>query len=249
MRSGVVLKLLAWGIALTLVGLPVVGVLSGRFAAHSWPIRQLQVNAEYTYVSAEQIRAAVAPQLDAGFFAVDLDDVRAAVIGLPWVARVDARKRWPDTLELTVYEQLPYARWGEDQLISRAGTLFTVAGADQLQGLPRLSGPDDQLAEVVAFHSRCLRQFSGSGLAVSEVALSARGAWRLTLASGTTVELGREAAEQRLDRFLDVWPRLASGNNGVPASVDLRYENGFAVRWGGAAGAVPAAGQQPPSGT
>ncbi|ANB16593.1 cell division protein FtsQ/DivIB [Dokdonella koreensis] len=246
MKGGVLLKLLAWGIALTLIGLPVAGVLTGRFAAHSWPIRQLQVSAEYAYVSAEQIRAAVAPKLDAGFFALDLDDVRAALLGLPWVARVDARKRWPDTLELTVYEQLPYARWGEKQLISRAGTLFTVAGADQLQGLPQLSGPDDQLADVVAFHTRCLRQFSGSGLAVTEVALSSRGAWRLTLASGTTVELGREAAEQRLGRFLDVWPRLASGSNGVPASIDLRYENGFAVRWADAAARAPAATSMQP---
>ena len=34
-----------------------------------------------------------------------------------------------------------------------------------------------------------------------------------------------------LKRFLDVWPRIASTRAQPPQSVDLRYANGFAVRW------------------
>src|SRR5690606_12993600 len=60
---------------------------------------------------------------------------------------------------------------------------------------------------------------------------SPRGSWRLHLAAGTVIELGRADAMQHLKRFLDVWPRIASTRAQPPQSVDLRYANGFAVRW------------------
>jgi cell division protein FtsQ len=231
MKSTFLLKLIAWGIALTLVALPIIGVLNGWFANDRWPVTKLDVRAEFNHVSAEQIRAAVSPHLGEGFFAVDLADVRAAVAKLPWVERAEARKRWPDSIELVVYEQQPYARWGEDRLINRHGRVFSVAGVEGLQGLPELSGPDDRLDDVLQFHADCLKEFSGSGLIVNAVALSSRGGWKLTLANGATIEIGRENARERLKRFLDAWPKLIAGRTDTLAYVDLRYENGFALRW------------------
>ena len=241
MRGTFLLKLIAWGIAITLVALPIVGVLNGWFASDRWPVTKLDVHAEFNHVSAEQIRASVTPHLSEGFFAVDLADVRAAVAKLPWVEHAEARKRWPDTIELTVYEQQPYARWGSDRLISRHGNVFSVAGAEGLQGLPALSGPDDRLDDVIRFHADCLKEFTGSGLIVTAVALSPRGGWTLTLASGATVAIGREQPRERLKRFLDAWPKLAAGRTDAPAYVDLRYANGFAVRWGANQSAAPVA--------
>lgn len=231
MKNSLLLKLLAWGIALTLVALPIIGVLNGWFAAARWPVRQIELRAEYSHVSAEQIRATVENHLANGFFAVQLGDVQKAVSELPWVERVEARKQWPDTVQLTVFERQPYARWGGTRLISRSGEIFNVPGADAMQGLPQLSGPDERLADVLAFHAECLREFAGSGLAVRAVDLSARGSWRLTLASGALIDIGRVDASARLKRFLDVWPKLAAGAAGPPVYVDLRYENGFALRW------------------
>src|SRR5512140_1656598 len=126
MNHRLLLKLLAWGIALTLVLLPVVGVLNGWFAADRWPVRYLRVDAEFNHVSAEQIRAATAAHLGTGFFAIDLDRVRASVAALPWVERVEVRKRWPDTLEVRVLEREPFARWGADRLVSHDRTLFSA---------------------------------------------------------------------------------------------------------------------------
>jgi cell division protein FtsQ len=234
MRGSFLLKLIAWGIAITLVALPIVGVLNGWFASDRWPVTKLDVRAEFNHVSAEQIRASVAPHLGEGFFAVNLADVRAAVAKLPWVEQAEARKHWPDAIELVVYEQQPFARWGKDRLINRHGQVFSVVGVEGLQGLPELSGPDDRLDEVIQFHADCLKEFTGSGLIVTAVALSPRGGWTLTLASGASIAVGREQPRERLKRFLDAWPKLASGRSDAPAYVDLRYANGFAVRWGGA---------------
>jgi cell division protein FtsQ len=231
-----VAKLLAWGLALTLVALPILGVLNGWFASDRWPVTRLSVSAEFNHVSAEQIRAAAQPQLGKGFFALDLYNVRDALAKLPWVERAEVRKRWPDTVDLLIYEQQPYARWGGERLVNRQGRLFSVAGADGLQGLPRLAGPDDRLDDVLRFYADSQREFSGSGLVIDAVTLSPRGGWRIELVSGTVIELGRTDAQARLQRFLDVWPRLAGSHPQAPAYVDLRYANGFSMRWPDEAG-------------
>lgn len=241
-------RLLAWGISLTLVALPIVGVLNGWFASERWPVDRLAVRAEFNHVSAEQIRAAAQPLLGKGFFAIDLDQIRAAVARLPWVERVEARKHWPDVVDLIVYEQQPYAHWSNGRLISRHGKIFTVAGGDGVQGLPRLSGPDERVEDVLRFYADCLDEFSGSGLSVAGVTLTARGGWRLDLASGATIEIGRDDGKRRLQRFLEVWPRIAGSKPTPPASIDLRYENGFVVNWSAPAPPAPPAGSEHPAG-
>ncbi|MDE1885969.1 MAG: cell division protein FtsQ/DivIB [Xanthomonadaceae bacterium] len=239
MSNRILLKTVSWLIALTLVALPVIGVLEGWFAANRWPVRYLQVEAEYNHVSAEQIRAAATTQLGKGFFALDLDDVRVAVARLPWVASVEARKRWPDTLILRVRERQPFARWGAGRLIDRDGSLFAVPGGDVLQGLPQLDGPDDAQVLVVDFYSSLVRRFSGSGLILSGVSLSPRGSWTLTLANGAQILLGHKLTDLRLSRFLAVLPQLTAAHPGGFQHADLRYSNGFAVSW--AASPAPAA--------
>ncbi|MBS0515475.1 MAG: cell division protein FtsQ/DivIB [Proteobacteria bacterium] len=227
-----VLTLFAWVIALSLIGLPVVGVLNGWFAQERWPIRNLQVEAEFNHVGAEQIRAVTKNYLGTGFFAIKLDDVRSAVAALPWVERVEVRKRWPDTLEMRVLEQQPFARWGDKQLVGRNGVLFSAPGTETIQGLPQLSGPDAALADVIDFYQKTLTTLSGSGLALAGVSLSARGSWAINLVDGSEILLGQRDIDEHLRRFLDVFPRLAAGRGtNVFARADLRYANGFAIRW------------------
>ncbi len=50
-------------------------------------------------------------------------------------------------------------------------------------------------------------------------------------AGGTRVDIGRENAMVRLQRMANSWERLRALRGVAPAGVDLRYANGFAVRW------------------
>ena len=47
MKGAAATRIVAWGIAITLVVLPVVGVMQGWFAAGRWPVTQLKVEAEF----------------------------------------------------------------------------------------------------------------------------------------------------------------------------------------------------------
>jgi len=233
------IRLVAWCLAIALVALPIVGVLRGWFAADRWPVTQLTVQAEFKHVSAQEIRAAVLPRLGHGFFALNLEAVQQAVAALPWVESVEARKRWPDTLILRIYERQPFARWNQKRLISRQGVLFDAPAADT--SLPDLRGPDAQMPEVVGFYADALKAFAGTSLKITGVALTERGSWSLATANGAQIVLGdRAQAGKRLRRFLDVYPQVMAGHSDAFAYVDLRYTNGFAVRWPPAA--APAAG-------
>ena len=52
------------------------------------------------------------------------------------------------------------------------------------------------------------------------------------MASGAQIVIGdRDQAGRRLRRFLDVYPQMMSGHDDGFVHADLRYTNGFAVRW------------------
>jgi cell division protein FtsQ len=244
MKSAINMRVIAWLVAIGLIALPIVGVLQGWFAADRWPVRQLQVQGEFVHVNADELKKAVAPNLRAGFFALDLESVRNAVAALPWVAQVEARKRWPDTLELRVGELHPFAHWGQGRLLDAQGRLFVVPGADAVPDLPHLAGPDDRVGDVIAFYEKAQRDFAPFHLAVDSIALSERGSWNLTLANGASIVIGRDAPEQRLARFVEVMPKLMSGRGAGFVYADLRYSNGFAVKWADAP-AAPAPRNSP----
>jgi cell division protein FtsQ len=235
------IRLVAWCLAIALVVFPIVGVLCGWFAADRWPVTQLTVQAEFKHVSAEQIRAAVQPRLGKGFFALNLDAVQKAVAALPWVESVEA-------LLLRIYERQPFARWNGNQLISGEGKVFTVPDAADYAQLPDLHGPDDHLAEVVSFFADVQKAFIGTHLKITGVALTERGSWSVATDSGAQIVIGdRNQAGHRLRRFLDVYPQVMNGHDQGFEYADLRYTNGFAVKWpqAPAAPTAPTAGGTP----
>jgi cell division protein FtsQ len=242
------IRLAAWTLALALVVLPVVAVLNGWVAFERWPIERLRLTAEFERVSAEQVRTAVDSHLGRGFFAIDLAEVQRTVSLLPWVERVEVRKRWPDLLEITVQEHRAFARWGNDQLLSDHGHLFVAPGFEQLQGLPQLEGPDSHVGEVVALYRDAQKALAGTGLGLIGVRLTARGSWTLMLGNGARVVIGRADPAPRLHRLVRFLPSVMAGTNRAFERIDLRYTNGFAVLWApDGTSAVPPAASVPPA--
>lgn len=63
------------------------------------------------------------------------------------------------------------------------------------------------------------------------LALSERFAWQLWLDNGIRLNLGREDKAQRVQRFIDVYPRLEKPEGAQVDAIDLRYDTGLAVSW------------------
>jgi cell division protein FtsQ len=206
-------------------------VYTGMTTRQQWPVRWLEVDGGFERVSAEQVRAGLAPLVTGSFFTVDLEAVRAAAFRQPWVAEVSVQKAWPDTVKVHLQEHVPIAHWTQNRLVSAKGRAFEVPGADEIQGLPWLQGPEESLETVLSAWQEFNNVLQPVGLEIGRIQLDRRGAWSLVLNRGTSIQLGREDALERLRRLVASWPGLMSGKDLEPAAVDLRYTNGFAVRW------------------
>jgi cell division protein FtsQ len=225
------LRILAWTLALALIALPVVAVVNGWIGTERWPLRTMRINDDLQRVDARQVRETMLPYASRGFFAVRLGDAQAAVARLPWVERAEVRKRWPDVIEVRIVEHRPFARWGEDRLLSEQGRLFPTAGIELPQALPRLHGPDSRVAEVVALYNESRAMFLPTGYDVHALQLDSRGSWSLVLSNGTEVVIGSHEARLRLGRFARLLPQLMNRQVLPMQRADLRYTNGFAVTW------------------
>ena len=225
------LRLLAWLLAVSLVVAPVVAVINGWVGSEQWPLQRLRATGTFERVDEARLREVLLPHARDGFFAVDLDAAQAAVAALPWVESAEVRKRWPDVLEVTVTEHRPFARWGEDRLLSEQGRLFPASGIEVPAGLPHLSGPESRVQDVVELYNESRTLMAVAGLQVREVALDARGSWTLGLDGGTEVVVGRAEARARIGRFVRLVPQLLAQPAQRLTRADLRYTNGFALTW------------------
>jgi len=241
------LRSAAWLLALTLVALPLIGVMQGWFAVGRWPLRQLRIDGPFEHVTAAQVRAVVRPHVAPGFFAVPLGEVRAAVEQLPWVASVDVRKRWPDVLEVRLRERSAAAIWQGGELVDAQGELFAVPADSTPTGLPRFAGPRTRAREVLDFFRETAPQLAPHRMQLAAVQMSRRGGWSLRLTDGTELVLGSEDARPRLARFLAVQAPLAAAASGRLLRADLRYANGFAVAWQPLPAAPPAPAHAAPA--
>lgn len=229
-----VARVLTWGA----LGLLAYGATSW-LAAHPWfALHTIEVKTQVAHVTEAQIRLVAERQVRGTFFTVDLERVRNSLEKLPWVREARVERRWPGTLVVSLVEHVPMARWNDNALVNDVGDVFVAAVARRL---PRLTGPENSSAEVVAAYRRHQAALAPLGMTIAELRLSPRRAWRIRLENGMTLALGREQTDARLARFVALYPRLfvaqaADRQNDVstgpvaPVMVDLRYPDGFAVR-------------------
>jgi cell division protein FtsQ len=216
------------------VGVPVVvlaGVALALTALLDRPISRIAAVGEFERVSAAQVEAAVGELDGQRFLSADLDALRDRVASLVWVDEAVVRRRWPDTIEIALTEQVPAARWQERGLLNVRGELFVAQARHVPAELPHLTGPDGSEARVAEEYLRMRDRLLPAGLSLAAVELDSRGAWRIELGNGLDVRFGRLDLDARFDRFMTVVaPMLASFER--PADyVDLRYSKGFSVAW------------------
>lgn len=206
-------------------------VSTGIVASERWPIRWLEVNGSFQRVSAEQLRSSLAPLVSASFFTVDLQKLQGAALRKPWVAAVQVQKKWPDTVVVTVEEFQPLAHWNQEGLVSTRRSVFSAPDAVSIQGLPWLSGPESRLEDVLEKWELFNSMLARAGLEIETLELHDRGSWAMQVNNGTQLQLGRDDPVERLQRLMDSWRGLMAERNLPPSRIDLRYTNGFAVRW------------------
>ncbi len=209
------------------------------FAATFWAVRQpvfalqqVVIHGPLVRANPAYVEAVVREELSGTFFTMRLNEARDSLAKVPWVRSVALRRAWPMTLEITVSEHEPLARWNDSALVNVQGETFS---GDYDGELPQFSGPEGSAADVTARFREFGQVLKPTGLALSEIRLSERAAWELRTDGSPplTLELGRVEPGARLARFVAYYPgtiaKLRRAGTRVD-QVDLRYRNGFAAR-------------------
>ncbi|MFW8565186.1 cell division protein FtsQ/DivIB [Orrella sp. 11846] len=199
-------------------------------------------------VSPEVVRSVMSGRLEGNFFTLDLEEARSVFESASWVRQAGVRRIWPDTLRVSIEEQVPLALWNENELINTWGEVFTANRAviEDEDDLPKFFGPDGTESLVIQRYAELDQWLEKIGLKVRTLSLSGRYALQAGLSNGMTLEMGRDPGAEapdpqvgvpgsipfgeRIQRFVAAWPQAEEQLKGRTIThVDLRYPNGFAL--------------------
>jgi cell division protein FtsQ len=221
-----------FGITFVLISI-VLFVWGGMYLSHpdTLPIKQVRVEGDFTQLSPVDLQLLVTDKVRGGFFNLDVDAVRLALLDEPWVSEVTVKRIWPDALRVIVIEQVPVVRWKESGLLNSSGEYFAPDYETIPKDLPKLSGPTGTEVKVLNKFNLMQERTRVLGFNIASVSLNERRAWSFQLNNGIKVVLGRRDFEERLNRFLTLIPTTISGRIEQTESIDMRYTNGFSIRW------------------
>lgn len=221
----------------------------------AFPIQTIHLLGEFKHVNSELLRDVIVPAANGNFFAVDLDHVEAAAESVAWVGKATVRRRWPRALEINVREHQLQARWGETAWVNLDGDVVELPVVEETRHLPRLNGPFGSHQQVLTRYQRWGALLAGAGLRIDELTLTARGTWQIVVtpfaktanASNLALDvegsrplhrppsfslvLGKDDLEVRIARFARTFNVALAPRSVDIEQVDLRYPNGFAIKW------------------
>lgn len=213
-----------------LFGLSLLLVLYGaaRHVLHLpvFPLNTVELSAAPQQVPVESIERAVREQVRGNFFTVDINRARVAFEQLPWVRKVSVRRKFPWSLEVELEEQVALARLNDSALVNTYGEIFSAASQ---QALPVFIGQANMSAQMAGMYVELSKELLPLQQQITQLSLSPRFAWQVRLSNGMVLELGREQMQQRLARFVEVYPYSLATLPHAVTHVDLRYRNGFSA--------------------
>ena len=195
------------------------------------PIKYVKVDGIFNRLSQTEVKKNVVENIQGGFFNIDVDKVRVALLNMPWVRDVTVKRVWPDSLKVVVNEQVPSARWGDLGLLNELGEFFSPDDMTKTNDLPLLFGPANSEVKLLSRY-RIIQEKLQSlpfRLNASSVTLNDRRAWSFNLENDVRIIIGRNYFDERLNRFLRFVPTLIPDGINKVESIDLRYSNGISV--------------------
>lgn len=195
------------------------------------PIHYVKIEGAFQYTSKERLKEVLAPQMKRGYYHADMQAIHQAIKALPLVDKVDVKRVWPDAVTIKITEQKPIVRWGKNALLNKQGEVLIPDNIEDFKNLPLITGPEGQEKKLLEIMKGVYIVLKDKSMQLAEFHVNERRAWKIKLASGLEMQLGRKAPLENMQRFLKTMDLLGPEQVAMMASVDTRYPNGYAVTW------------------
>ncbi|WP_111894973.1 cell division protein FtsQ/DivIB [Acinetobacter sp. MB5] len=198
-------------------------------------VADLQVVGNDSAIEAQQVTSYVQPIMRDNYFTSDLEKIRDRTLDISWVDRVVVSRAWPNAIRVRVFPRHAIARWGTGRLLSDSGDVYSEAVPQPHNDLPLLHGPTSQSQLMMRRYNEINQLFQPFNIHLKELYLTERMTWFMQFDSGLRIIVDQDQTMSKLQRLSTlagtdlkpIWSQIAT--------VDLRYRNGLAIQWKGAA--------------
>ena len=197
----------------------------------NFPLKHVRVVATFQHISPQEIQKIAEPYLNNGFFYLNVFGLKHQLLKMPWAYDISINRIWPDTLSINIVEQQTIAKWGENSLINADGQIFSPDAATFPQNLPLLLGPDNSEANILQIYIAAQNLLKPLNLTIKQLILNPYHYWQIGTNTDTMVFLREQDPLLQLKFLVSVYSKIAVNHNTMPKTIDLRYNNGMAVKW------------------
>ncbi len=203
--------------------------LSSRFSSHLFPVRQVLLEGKFQHSNPEQLQTVLNFAAESGLLTVDLLQLQSDLQEFPWINAVDIERVWPDSLRVLVTEKNPYLRLGNDKIVSVEGVVFSPESSNKFSNLPLLNINQSFTPELFEAYREIEYLLAQNGYELKQFNIDKQGEWSLELTDSISIAIGRTSPLSIFKRFIGILPNLGKDPAKKLNTIDLRYENGFAI--------------------
>ncbi len=211
--------------------LPLMLISLVTFDNFNQSIDRVVINGEFNYLSERDVIDLIDENVQTGFLTLDLPELNRKIVEQDWIRSSSIRRSWPATLIVNIEEEIPVARWGEQQILNNVGDYIDVINKDSVSHLPVIFSQAGDTKEIIKIYQLISELLGPVGLRIDEVESDNAGSWTLTVLSDIKIILGRDQLVEKLQRLQSVWMAELSSQEKNINVIDLRYPNGLAVKW------------------
>jgi cell division protein FtsQ len=214
-----------------IVGIAMIWSAKYLFVKFDIPIDNVSIFGEFNNIEKKEVEELIITIVsDSEILSSDLMKITSLLESHSWIERAFVRRKWPSGIEVKIIEEVPVARWGDSNFLNYRGEILDLNNR-KLSNLPLLTGVEDSERLIMNTYHEIALLLRPADLKITELSYNNQGIWRLALSNGLEVLIGRDQIVEKIRRFLTIWMATLKNNISDMDGVDIRYDNGIAVRW------------------
>jgi len=194
-------------------------------------IESVEVTGDLKVLNKKQLKPVIESYTKTNLYLLDEESLEKAIEANPWVHSASLMQQWPNKLVIRIHEQNAVAHWGATEMLADNGQIIKASLGTKNSDLPLLHSPNGKGRNMASGFLEIRKMMKGFPEKLVEFKEDTRGSWKIKLENGMTLKIGREHQAKRLKRFMVAYEESLSEVIDKISIVDLRYTNGFAVKW------------------